>query len=522
MPISFREIDEHYWKKWLPLDLGQRLDNIRKHVEHLYRTQDTVPQLKWYTPHGVDHCEAVEKILHRLVPEEKHEELTEDEKFFLLASAWLHDIGMLRGVISGDENRSDDEIRENHHIRSEQYILNNYHQIGVLETEATAFSLLARYHRRRCPLSTCRELLPIEQRGDIRLRLLAAYVRLADALHIDQSRTPSEQYAISLTYDIPRKSKLHWLRSKFVLGIDIDTEYQEIAVHLKTPTERYFSDDPTARSLKRTLDSIHDFIVQDLIDELNSVKDVLFAAGITYFLKVSKIKHAVEFDDQLKRDIKSVLNYYFLMDNPSSSALLELLFDSILGIIDSYPLLLQGGQKDSNTSATDAIRAFINEIEERILGSRKCHTGLRNFVREIQDKIGAPDIGELSYWIREKKDALKYKRRCLRYNSFRYFRREHLQNKEPSEFPTFNILLYGYSELVVKALCGFRDAVLAELVAEYTAAVESAANTPGILKEISDETAKNTKRTLPKLAKLLFFTKLILKRSLKIFSYLCL
>ena len=107
-------------------------------------------QLKWYTPHGPSHFAAVETLLSHLLRANRFEEFSEYERFLLVASAWLHDIGMLRGVLPEDDDRmpGDERIRDQHHIRSEKYLQRRYRDVGVKEQEVTALSLLARFHRR--------------------------------------------------------------------------------------------------------------------------------------------------------------------------------------------------------------------------------------------------------------------------------------------------------------------------------------------------------------------------------------
>jgi len=89
-------------KKWLPERLLTRLEKIEQHVRELHENKKAFKQLSYYTPHGSGHYEAVEGIIYKLIPEHKHIELSESERFFLLASAWLHDIGMIRGIM--DDN----------------------------------------------------------------------------------------------------------------------------------------------------------------------------------------------------------------------------------------------------------------------------------------------------------------------------------------------------------------------------------------------------------------------------------
>lgn len=505
MPVIFRAQEEEYREKWLPKDFGSRLETIRRLVKHLHMSKAKIPQVKWFTPHGEDHSKAVEDLMHSLIPKDSYTQLTEDERFFLLGSAWLHDIGMLRGIMGDEyESISDEQIREEHHRRSEQYIIRNYREIGVGEPEKEAFGLLARFHRRRCPLNECPELIHIPEHNAIRLRLLAAYLRLSDALHVDQTRAPDAQYAISLAYDIPNKSKLHWLRSKFVLGIDINVVDKEIAVHLKYPKNIQVAGEQKRQVMERTLNSIYDLIVQDLTAELDTVKDVLFAANISYFLRITKKIHSVEFDQQLLRDINSVFNYYFLLDNPSSSSLYTLMLQSIKEILESYNLNIDERRDDVQESALKAVGSFLDEINDRVLKSRKCHTGLRNFVDKIRKKVKDNKINALRDEITFRSWLLERKRTGVRFSAFRYFneklknefwkdfgdtfpelkfprkkgdnagneppendkKESEVRKETPTAFP-FNILLYGYSELVIKSLCGFRDAVIARLIKPY-------------------------------------------------------
>jgi len=489
MRITFREDERRFWEDWLPQDLGKRHSDIKELVKHLFQTKEKTPSLKHFTPHGEEHCRAVEDNIHRLIPGLKHKELSEAEKFFLLSSSWLHDIGMLREIYHDDIETNEERIRDLHHVRSEKYIVDRYRDVGVYETEAHAFGLLARYHRRRCDISECPEFLSMPLHGTIRLRLLAAYLRLADALHIDQSRSPAKQYAISLTYNIPYRSKLHWLRSNFVLGTEIDTEAKEIIIHFKFPANED-SQNFNKEALKRILKNIYDFIIQDLNDEINSVKNVLFTSNITYFLKVTPNIHNVQFDSRFLCEIGPVFNYYHLLDNPSSSALFNLVVESVEGIVNSYSISI-GNDAVENT-VKESLMSFIKEIEDNILSSRKCHTGLKKLIDEIKQKITNDTMSNFRCWITERKTSLHNKRNALRASAGRYFT-QYLQSIEPGRRNTIklnqnpqykiNILLYGYSELVMKALCGFRDTILELLLLEYSENIRNAANDPDARKQ---------------------------------------
>lgn len=446
---------------WLSEVLSDRLDKIKESVEKLHNDYEKESQLKWFTPHGVPHYRIVESRLKQLLPNGCFQELSIGERFFLLSSAWIHDIGMIKGIFPKDSDIPDDQIRENHHIRSEKFIVERYNTVNIEETEAEVFGLLARFHRRRTLISKCPEYVDLVGHDKIRVRLLAAYLRLADALHVDQSRVPANRYAITLAYNIPMNSKIHWLRSMFVVGISVDTQKnKEIIVQFKYPND--IDKWGIAENLiKDTLHSIYETIVQDLTDELATVKEILFYEGISYFLTVRDEVIAVEFDQQLIRDIKTILNFYVLIDNPSSSALCRLVVESILGIIEA---------NSSEThlqidSSVIAISDFLKEIEREILHSRQCHTGLRKLVNKIGQFVNPDHINQLKKWITNYQRNLTKKRKSVRENAEAFFREKCFQESSPKKY--YDILLYGYSELVIKSLCGFRDVIIKKLLKDY-------------------------------------------------------
>jgi len=455
-------------KKWLP-SLGERLCEIEKHIRELHKNKESFKQLQYYTPHGVRHYEAVEEIIYKLVPDESYKKLSENERFFLLASAWLHDIGMIRGIMDDNTHfHTDDYIRDNHHRRSEKYLSTYYSEVAVEEIESVAFGILARFHRRRELITECSETLSIPKHGVLRLRVLAAYLRLADALHIDHSRTPSEQYAITLTYDIPNKSKIHWLRHQFVSGIQIDNESKKIFIHLKADVEK--QDD---LKIESRLDTIYDLIIRDLVDELESVKNVLFQANISYFLNVEQKIHKVELNEQLRRDIRGILGYFHLTYNPSSSTLARVALRSIKGILDSELRCpeVSSEKSECEKNISSRIERFLEEINEKILGPRQCHTSLRNFIRAVCKKLKEEGVRGLRDFLNEEEMKMKNERRALWCSAYRYFltkEEEKIQKiAENKESMYFNILLYGYSELVIKSLCGFRQAVMKKILKDY-------------------------------------------------------
>ena len=248
----------------------------------------------------------------------------------------------------------------------------------------------------------------------------------------------------------------------FVIGLSIDVEKKEIVVQLKYPND-IGKWNVKENIIDNTLNSIYEVIVQDLIDELTTVKEVLFYAGITYILSIKKEVISVEFDQQLVRDIKTILNYYFLMDNPSSSALCRLVIESIQGIIKAHTIDDSLNKEQTITAISD----FINEIDKEILGSRKCHTGLKKLVNSISEYAHNNKIQNLLSWINQYQLDLNMQRNNVRKNAKSFFSSYLEKIDENNQPQKIDILLYGYSELVIKTLCGFRDVLVYKLIQNY-------------------------------------------------------
>lgn len=545
--------------------LRKRYEIIRKAVEGEYSESEQNVQLKWFTPHGPEHCKAVENNLYDLMPvphfsddkvksdkSTSNERLSEIEWFFLIISAWLHDLGMIKG--SKDSKKEDEEIRDDHHTRSEKYIAEHYAKLHIFENEAPILGLLAFYHRRRCKIDECPEVVKIiDYKERIRVRLLAAYLRLADAMHVDTSRAPSSKYAILLTYNIPTASKLHWLKSNFLLGISTDLSDKSFTVIFKKPTDEVIKNciNDTTYSIhekpkstfkgnetpyqKRynlfinTLESIYSEIHQDLQAELDSVKEVLIRGNISCFLNVKKVNQQVAMRDVFINDLKTILHHYPSIYNPSGTSLYRIIVDTLLGICDST-------RHESDSTKKDKIIPFIKDVEEQILAPRKSYIALKNLIdnikkinnekedkRAVLKKILELDIKdvdkrieeiknekekskdnpltELEIFLYHKHDKLNSDVARIRENAASKFEallgselfdriyqnsflnKDSSSNKERSDYrdnsekkieeenkeivkERVNILLYGYSELVVKTLCGFRDAVINKIIAD--------------------------------------------------------
>ena len=482
----FRPIDESKDRPnwyWLNHKYSSKLKAIKQAVRELYSENKTkFGDLAYYTPHDINHCKRVEDLLHRLIPNKKYKKLTMRERFYLLASAWLHDIGMLKNVYMSIWPSkipcTISRIRKEHHKTTAQYITENWARLGIEEQDKEILAKLCFFHRKQEDLSNCDEHFLIGNSA-YRLRLLAAYLRLADALDICSDRTPAQAYAICLAYNIPNESKLHWIKHRIISGVYLDDKNHKIYIQFKTPqifTKIY--EDLLIELAEKKLKSIENLIVQELRTELYSLMNVLVRNNITYYLDIVPIYSEVPLDAQLVADLREIIINYDIMNAPSASKLLNMILVVVANILgfhlkkNHHPINLYGTSYRTfdPTKQLEKIKEFLKTLKLDILEARPCHLGLQKLVTEIEKQIShSNNLEELLDFINKKFQEHHKRREEIRKNAENFFSKEVIGNanngpetnkKEKEEERCYNILLYGYSELVTKVLCGFRDALI--------------------------------------------------------------
>lgn len=214
-------------------DLYHSLMNIQTAVEPLLER----PVHTYYTDHSVEHSQRIigkldgltEAIMASSTP------LSAAEIYVMLAAAYTHDIGMQdEQSVNGDLN----EARRKHHELAEDIILRSIRQpekaVSLNITNEpdiiNAVALVAKGHRQ----------IDIEHDPDyedfdlgdepVRIRLLAALLRLADELDIDYRRV--QMHRLNLM-EVPTESQLHWYKCYYVSGVKIQNGY--VIVHYRFP-----------------------------------------------------------------------------------------------------------------------------------------------------------------------------------------------------------------------------------------------------------------------------------------------
>ena len=165
-----------------------RLDIIKKRSGEMWKKETF--HHPYYTLHGMDHSRAVISILDGLVDGiDPDRQLTKPEIFYLLASVYLHDVGMLRSHLD-DEDRAkeinarengprskEDLIRDKHHMRSGEYVTEHAENLNLDPVESGCVKLICEGHRVVKLDTEDYDDMLIGNNERIRVRMLAALLR---------------------------------------------------------------------------------------------------------------------------------------------------------------------------------------------------------------------------------------------------------------------------------------------------------------------------------------------------------
>ena len=304
---------------------AQRLDEALRLANGLFQGHCFVP-LPYFTIHNGGHSAAVENLLDQIIwgggqLGDRDFVPTPEEAMYLLSAAWLHDIGMLYGIFPGErpEDLAGDvsrisAVRNEHEIRTLKFIQREWQLASwPSNSQKRWLSNICLFHRRHHPIGTFE---PVEIAGEceprpVRLVVLAALLRLADACHEDQSRAPGQLMALYTSLGMPGEAAVHWERAKLIDRVSIDHLNRQVSLTGYCPQQR------EDNLCEFDLGEVVDMVRQDIEDELHSVQQVLLRYPNTYFGDVAaKIIHP---NLPLDEDKQYLALWPYLLDRPSGS-----------------------------------------------------------------------------------------------------------------------------------------------------------------------------------------------------------
>ncbi|MHC4526451.1 MAG: HD domain-containing protein [Planctomycetota bacterium] len=283
--------------------------------------------LPYFTGHGVEHCAAVERYLDEIIwgtdrPSEYDVIPSPEEAMYLLSAAWLHDIGMMYGIFNGEEPgdlqdyREAISLRREHEFRTSTYIRDKWEDnCSWSEEEKKWLANICVYHRRHRPISEF-DPFQVKTHGSkqyIRLAVLAALLRLADACLADQSRAPGPLLALYISLGMPQEALGHWKRAKLIRNVSFDHVERRIVLTGDYPPKVRFEFG------EFDLGEVGEIVCRDVQDELDSVKQVLSIYPNTAFRDIEHDPHyVVALKPQGKQHCLALWPYF--LSRPSSAS----------------------------------------------------------------------------------------------------------------------------------------------------------------------------------------------------------
>jgi len=355
------------------------LITIKKHSEILFK-KDTFHHI-YYTLHGTDHSKAIISKLDKLVDGiNPGSELTKPEIFYLLASVYLHDVGMLHSYPE-DEDRAktisaqkrkpftkEDLIRDEHHLRSGKYIVEQEDVLGLDHVESECVKLICEGHRVvKLDTENYNDRLVGDER--IRIRLLSALLRFSDELDISYQRAPKELMKLLMEH-MPDYSRLQWLKHYYTNGVGISIQQSNGIRKTTIEIQTQYPDRERGRKITDEL------IFKPIEKSLSSVDRILLVHGLNIILTPPET---------------------FFKENLDKIP--EHIYDRYLG--QQFKVSLQIPQTKSFVGRNSDILKLSNLLDKNIIiiegiaGIGKTYVASR-FAEEIKDKFQVHWYGEVS------------------------------------------------------------------------------------------------------------------------------
>jgi len=384
---TLRDVIEYCDNQRLKEIFKQRLDEAERLANGLFEREDCAP-LPYFTPHGASHCKAVEEYLNQIIWGTEGQPVTlgeydfvptPEEAMYLLSAARLHDIGMMYGIFYGEKpaDLAGDtprvmRLRDEHEMRTVRYIQDEWNLFPWPAYEKTLLSVVCKYHRWHHPISTFDPVQIISKhdgRG-VRLVVLAALLRLADACHEDQSRAPGQLMTLYVSLGMPENARVHWEKAKLIPAVHFDHANRRITLTGCCPPKFNFG------LGEFDLGEIIDVVRQDVEKELRSVQQVLLPYPNTYF---GEVKSDIYRPDHLElhEEEQYMALWPYLLDKPSGST------EAAAALAQMLLFPVKEGNKSSNLGKAwqdNTLLAIMNKTQE----SRPFDFMIRNLCQGVR------------------------------------------------------------------------------------------------------------------------------------------
>ena len=201
--------------------LGQAYQEKLNHIFRQIQSLNFFINSQYYTDHGGEHTNRVERLIDRLLPDDIKQTLNCVEAFLLLSAVHLHDIGMMEG-------------REEHHEKSKKFVEVCRDHLGLDKYEASNIGYICWAHgvsKREIKITV--DHLSGER---VRKQFLIALLRLGDILDIEYHRAPEIVYNFWKNKMSP-DSRVFWYEHQVFKSVYIDPQKWLILIEAQPSDE---------------------------------------------------------------------------------------------------------------------------------------------------------------------------------------------------------------------------------------------------------------------------------------------
>ena len=201
--------------------LDQEYQERLRHILRQIKELNPFINPRYYTDHGGEHTNRVERLINRLLPDDIKQTLNCVEAFLLLSAIHLHDIGMMEG-------------REEHHEKSKKFVEVCRDYLGLDKYEASNIGYICWAHgvsKREIKITV--DHLSGER---VRKQFLIALLRLGDILDIEYHRAPEIVYNFWKNKMSP-DSRVFWYEHQVFKSVYIDPQKWLILIEAQPSDE---------------------------------------------------------------------------------------------------------------------------------------------------------------------------------------------------------------------------------------------------------------------------------------------
>lgn len=353
----------------------------------IFKGDQYVP-LPFYTEHGDGHCQAVESFLEQIIWKngrtrlnKKHDFIpSPEEAMYLLSAVWLHDLGMWYGILDNEDPEHLQDaarvisLRDKHELRTSRHIHEKWAKPNCSwkPQEKDWLSNICVYHRGHIPMNSFE---PVKERGrrikehPIRLGVLAALVRLADACHVDKRRAPQRVMRLYISLGMPEEACGHWERADLIKDVRFNHDSRKIELTGHYPRTFDYG------LGKFDVQEVGEMICDNVRRELRSVQQTLSPFSNTDLRDVLHIPHEIQAQDYQQKQ-KCLHLWPYLLSKPFSAT-------EAAGAL-AQMLLLSAEQGEESGDLGGAWREDMRQMMEKTKSLREHDFMIRNLCIRVE------------------------------------------------------------------------------------------------------------------------------------------